>query len=234
MADRGVERRGLGDVGSQVADRPAEQHLERGVDLGGAHQIRHAAPDAADQLGEVRHRVVADLGHRGVAGLADRHHPHRAGALLADRERQRDPAVGQRQPLPGALVDRHRGPDVGPVPEQPAHADVGDPVLLVGDRDEPQVAARPEARPGRGVPWRPPGRRPRSSCRSRPGRRGSRRRRRPPRTAGASSPGPRPAPRRCGRRTPATARPGRCRGSSPRCWRGRARGPPARPRRRRR
>jgi hypothetical protein len=38
-----------------------------------------------------------------------------------------------------------RRPDVRPLLEQPAHPDVGEPVLLVGHRDEPQVATRPEA-----------------------------------------------------------------------------------------
>jgi hypothetical protein len=44
-----------------------------------------------------------------------------------------------------AFVDRHRRPDVGSLLEQPAHPDVRDPVLLVGDGHEPQVAARAEA-----------------------------------------------------------------------------------------
>ncbi len=105
-------------------------------------------PILVRQLGQVRHRVVAHLGHRRVAGLAERHQPHRAGALLADAEGQHGPPVDQLQPLAGALVDRHRRPDVGPLLEQPTHADVGAAVLLVGDREEPQVAAGPEALPG--------------------------------------------------------------------------------------
>jgi hypothetical protein len=40
------------------------------------------------------------------------------------------------------------GPDVGALLEQPAHPDVGEPVLLVGDRQQPQVAPRAEPAPG--------------------------------------------------------------------------------------
>ena len=197
--------------------------------------VGHPGPDPGEQRRQVGDRVVADPGHRGVAGLAERDQPDRAGALLADRERRAPP--GRRrsaQPGTAALVDRHRRPDVGPLLQQPAHADVRAAVLLVGDRDEPQVAPRPEALPRQ------------RRHRDRPRRdlvlhvdgaaapAASRRRRRPPRRAGASTPGRRRGPRRCGRRRPATARRGRSPGSAPPGWPATAPAPPAPPPRRRR
>ena len=145
MPEGRVECGCLAEVCGEVGDRPAEQDLDRRRDLGGVDDVGHAGADPGDQVGQDRHGVVAQLGHRGVARLADRDQPNRAGAFLADGEGQRLPAVGERQPGAGALVDREVGPDVGALLEQPAHADVGPAVLLVGHRDEPQVAARPEA-----------------------------------------------------------------------------------------
>ena len=84
----------------------------------------------------------------------------------------------ERQPLAAALVDAVGGPDVGALLEQPAHADVGEAVLLVGDREEPQVAARAGSRSAPARPSRPRARPPRSSCRRRRGPTASRRRRR--------------------------------------------------------
>ena len=96
-----------------------------------------------------RGTALSPTSRRGrVPRLADRDDPGGVGALLADAHRLHDPAVGQRQPLPAALVEREVGPDVGPRLEQPAHADVGRAVLLVGDRDQPEVAPRAEARTG--------------------------------------------------------------------------------------
>ncbi len=136
------------EVGGQVVHRSAQQRLQRAVGGGGAHRVRETRSQPADQLGEHGHRVAAQGRHRCVAGLAQRDQVDRERPLLADREGQRRTAVAEGEALAAALVDRHRRPDVGPVLEQPAHADVGGAVLLVGDRDEPQVAARPEPLPG--------------------------------------------------------------------------------------
>ena len=107
---------------------------------------RHAAADPAQQLAEQRNRVVAHVRRGRVPRLADRDHPGGEGALLADAHRLHHPAVGQRQPLPTALVDREVGADVGAGLQQPPHPDVGRAVLLVGDREEPEVTPRAEAR----------------------------------------------------------------------------------------
>ena len=117
--------------------------------------------------------------------------------------------VGERRAAPRRPRSPRVGPDVGAVPPA-ASASRRPPVPSSSSAtgEQPEVAPRPEAGASQLGHRHRPGPRPRSSCRSRPGRRGSRpRRRRPPRTAGGSSPGRRPAPRRCARRTPATGAP---------------------------
>ena len=111
-------------------------------------RVGEPAPHPAQQLGQQRHRVAALLGHRGVRRLADRGDPRRVGALVADRDAHHGATVGELQPQPVALVQRVVRPDVGAVLEQPAHADVGRAVLLVGDGEQPQVTTRAEARAG--------------------------------------------------------------------------------------
>ena len=142
-----MQGRRPGDGQLEVGDRLAEQQLERAVHQVRRGATRHARAHPAQQLAEQGYGVVPDAGRGGVAGLADRDHAHRVGALLADADGLHGAPVGQRQPFATALVDRQVGPDVRPGLEQPAHADVGRAVLLVRHREQPQVAPRPEPRP---------------------------------------------------------------------------------------
>ncbi len=152
VLERGVHRSG----GRQrravavgvVRHGPAGEDGQHPVDHRARLRVRQAAPDPAQQLGQQRHRVAALGGHRGVRRLADRGDPRRVGALVADRDAHHGAAVGELQPQPVALVQREVRLDVGAVLEQPAHADVGRAVLLVGDGEQPQVTTRPEARSG--------------------------------------------------------------------------------------
>ena len=143
-APRGGE--GDGEVVAGVV-RVAEQHPEHRVDERVRHGRRQSAADPGQHLAEVRDRVVADRRGAAVPGLADGGDASGVGALLADADADQAPAVGQLEQLAAALVDAQVRPDVGAGLEQPAHADVGHAVLLVGDGEEPQVAPRPPARP---------------------------------------------------------------------------------------
>ena len=81
-----------------------------------------------------------------MARLPDGGDPGRVGALLADPDADQRASVGQFEPLTAALVDAHVGPDVGTGLEEPVHPDLGHPVLLVGDGEEPEVATWSPAR----------------------------------------------------------------------------------------
>ncbi len=93
-------------------------------------------PDPAQQLAERGTALSPSVGIEAWPASPRARHPDGLGALLADRERQHHPAVGELQPLAAALVDREVGPDVGPGLEQPPHPDVGRAVLLVGHHHE--------------------------------------------------------------------------------------------------
>ncbi len=143
----GVERRGPVDGVVEIARRPTEEDLERAVEQRRGLRLRHPEPDPPQQLPEHRYGVAAGVGGGAVPCLTDGGHPGRVRALLAHADSHHGAAVDEQQPLAAAFVDRQVGADVGPLVEQPAHAHVGHPVLLVGDGEQPQVALRPEAGP---------------------------------------------------------------------------------------
>ena len=103
-------------------------------------RLGHALADAAQDLPEQGYGVVADRRRGGVAGLAEGVDAHRAGALLADRDLDHEPAVAEPEGQAAALVERVVGGDVRALGHEPVHADLGRPVLLVGHDHEQQVA----------------------------------------------------------------------------------------------
>ena len=126
-----------------------------------------------------------------------------ADPLLAHRDRDHAPAVGQLEQRAAALVDREVAAQVGALAHEPRHADVGGVALLVGLGDQDDVARRAVAARARARPARRREPRARPSCR-RPRARPARRRAPRRRTAGRSSLGRRRARRRCGPSASAT------------------------------
>ena len=106
-------------------------------------QLRLVGGQPLDQRGRFDERVVRDPGHRGMPGAAVDAHPERRAHLLGGRA-EVERAARELDPLAAALVEAVVGADgVGVLLAEPGQAEVvAD--LLVGGRDEDQVAARLE------------------------------------------------------------------------------------------
>ena len=158
--------------------RPPRRASPTGTRLPPGSPRNRAGAQALERRRELEQRVVADARQRAVPGAPVGAHGEPEDALLAERERVEAAPVALERDA-AALVDDEVGAhEVGPLLAQPLGA-VGRARLLVGGRDDQQLAARrppAAARPARPRPR--PRRRPGPSCRARRGPRPRRRRRR--------------------------------------------------------
>ena len=108
------------------------ERLHHAADRGHEALVRAMCGQPRDQLGDHRHGIAAEGRDRCVTGLAERGDRGRQRGLLSHLQRVNNATIDELEAHAATLVDRVIALEVGTLLEEPRHADLLHPVLLVG------------------------------------------------------------------------------------------------------